>query len=100
MWLMLQQPKPDNYVIATGETHTVREFVEEAFSILDLDWKKYVEIDPRYMRPTEVDVLQGDASKAKTILNWQPRTKFATLVRFMIMEDMKLAEAEKKLSLG
>lgn len=97
MWLMLQQPKPDDFVIATGETHTVREFVEQAFSILDLDWQKYVEIDPRYMRPTEVDVLQGDPAKANSILGWQPRTKFATLVRFMVMEDMKLAELERKL---
>ncbi|HET9215527.1 MAG TPA: GDP-mannose 4,6-dehydratase, partial [Terriglobia bacterium] len=70
MWMMLQQDRPDDYVIATGETHSVREFLDEAFGYLDLDWKKYVEIDPRYFRPTEVDLLLGDASKAKKLLGW------------------------------
>lgn len=95
--MMLQHHSPDDFVVATGETHTVREFVQQAFEILDLDWKEYVEIDDRYMRPTEVDVLQGDPTKAISILGWQPRTKFATLVRFMVMEDMKLAQLERKL---
>jgi GDPmannose 4,6-dehydratase len=92
MWMMLQQDRPDDYVIATGETHSVREFLDEAFGHLDLDWKKYVEIDPRYFRPTEVDLLLGDASKAKKILGWKPRVLFKDLVRLMVDADM---EAEK-----
>src|SRR5262245_14873248 len=76
MWTILQQPKPSDYVIATGETHSVREFLDEAFSYLDLDWKRFVEIDPRYYRPTEVDLLQGDASKAKRAFGWEPRVRF------------------------
>jgi GDPmannose 4,6-dehydratase len=92
MWMMLQHDKPDDYVIATGETHSVREFLDEAFGHLDLDWKKYVEIDPRYFRPTEVDLLLGDASKAKKILGWKPRVLFKDLVRLMVDADM---EAEK-----
>jgi len=89
MWLMLQQPKGDDYVIATGETHTVREFVEEAFGLVGLDWKKYVEIDPRYFRPTEVDTLRGDYSKAKKILGWKPKTKFKEIVRIMLEADLE-----------
>src|SRR5262245_34623298 len=81
VWLMLQQEKPDDYVIATGETHSVREFLDEAFGYQDLDWKKYVEIDPRYYRPTEVDMLCGDFSKAKQALGWTPKIKFRDLVR-------------------
>ena len=92
MWMMLQQDRPDDYVIATGETHSVREFLDEAFGHLDLDWKKYVEVDPRYFRPTEVDLLLGDASKAKKILGWKPRVLFKDLVRLMVDADM---EAEK-----
>jgi GDPmannose 4,6-dehydratase len=92
MWMMLQQDRPDDYVIATGETHSVREFLDEAFGHIDLDWKKYVEIDPRYFRPTEVDLLLGDASKAKKILGWKPRVLFKDLVRLMVDADM---EAEK-----
>ena len=92
MWMMLQHDKPDDYVIATGETHSVREFLDEAFGHLDLDWKKYVEIDPRYFRPTEVDLLLGDASKAKKILGWKPRVLFKDLVKLMVDADM---EAEK-----
>ena len=92
MWMMLQQDKPDDYVIATGETHSVREFLDEAFGHLDLDWKKYVEVDPRYFRPTEVDLLLGDASKAKKILGWKPRVLFKDLVKLMVDADM---EAEK-----
>jgi GDPmannose 4,6-dehydratase len=97
MWLMLQQDKPDDFVIATGETHSVREFTEKVFSRLDLDYNKHVSIDPRYFRPTEVDVLLGDASKAKTILNWQPKVTFDKLIDMMIEADMKLAQKEKTL---
>lgn len=89
MWLMLQQDQPDDYVIATGETHSVREFCEEAFGYVGLDWKKYVEIDPRYFRPAEVDILIGDASKAKRVLGWEPRTKFKDLVRLMVDADIE-----------
>jgi GDPmannose 4,6-dehydratase len=87
MWLMLQQDKPDDYVVATGQTHTVEEFVEEAFSHVGLDWKKHVKIDPKYFRPTEVDLLIGDASKAKRQLNWTPTVTFKELVRIMVDAD-------------
>lgn len=96
MWLMLQQDKPNDFVIATGETHTVREFLEEAFGYAGLDWKEYVEFDPRYLRPTEVDLLQGDASKAKKQLGWRPRTTLKELVKIMVDADM--VELDKKLS--
>ena len=89
MFLMLQQSKPDDYVLATGETHTVREFCEEAFQYVGLDYQKYVEIDPRYYRPAEVDVLQGDASKARRILGWEPKTKFRDLVKIMVEAELK-----------
>ena len=89
MWLMLQQETPDDYVIATGETHSVREFLEAAFAQVDLDWRQYVEIDPRYFRPTEVDVLLGDASKAKRLLGWEPRVSFGELVRLMVEADLQ-----------
>ncbi len=95
MWLMLQQDKPDDYVVATGETHSVREFVQEVFEYLDLDWRDHVEIDPRYFRPTEVDLLQGDPSKAKKVLGWQPKVSFRELVRMMTDADMKIAQREK-----
>ncbi len=95
MWLMLQADEPDDYVIATGETHSVREFLAEAFGYLDLDWKEYVETDPRYFRPAEVDVLQGDASKARRALGWEPRVNFKSLVRLMVDHDLKLAQQEK-----
>jgi GDPmannose 4,6-dehydratase len=95
MWLILQQKKADDYVIATGQTHSVREFLDEVFGYLKLDWKKYVEIDKRYLRPTEVDVLQGDASKAKKVLGWQPKVTFKELARMMTDADMKIAENEK-----
>ncbi len=94
-WLMLQQDKPDDYVVATGQSHSVREFVDEVFSYLELDWQKYVEIDQRYFRPTEVDYLQGDASKAKKVLKWEPKVTFKELARMMTDADMKLAENEK-----
>jgi GDPmannose 4,6-dehydratase len=98
MWLMLQQDEPDDYVIATGETHSVREFLDEAFGYLDLDWKRYVEIDPRYFRPTEVDILIGDASKARDKLGWAPKVSFKQLVRLMI--DADLAHLKKRNDLG
>jgi GDPmannose 4,6-dehydratase len=84
-------------VIATGETHSVREFAEKVFSKLDLDYHKYVSIDPRYFRPTEVDVLLGEASRAKKILNWQPKVTFDKLIDMMIAADMQLAQKEKTL---
>ncbi len=93
MWLMMQQEKPDDYVIATGETHSVREFLDEAFGYLDLDWKEYVEIDPRYFRPAEVDLLIGDASKARKTLGWTPKVSFRELVRMMIDADLARLKA-------
>jgi GDPmannose 4,6-dehydratase len=89
MWMMLQQEEPDDYVIATGESHSVEEFLEEAFGYVGLDWRGYVEIDPRYLRPTDVGFLQGDASKAKRKLNWEPKVKFKELVRIMVDSDIK-----------
>ena len=94
MWRMLQQKKPDDYVIATGETHSVREFLQEAFDYAGLDWKDYVEIDARYFRPTEVDLLIGDNTKAKLALEWEPKVTFSELVRIMVDADMKLVEKE------
>ena len=94
MWLMMQQDQPDDYVIATGETHTVREFLEVAFGHLDLDWTRYVKIDPKYYRPTEVDLLIGDASKAKKQLQWQPRVRFKELATMMADADLE-AERER-----
>ena len=98
MWLMLQQDKPDDYVIATGESHSVREFLDQVFGHLDLDWHDYVEIDPRYFRPSEVDHLEGDASKARRVLKWKPKVTFEELVRMMTDADMRLAEREKILN--
>jgi GDPmannose 4,6-dehydratase len=94
MWRMLQQDQPDDFIIATGETHSVREFLDEVFGYLDRDWKQYVEIDPRYLRPTEVDLLLGDASKAKRVLGWEPKVKFKDLARMMVDVDMKFARQE------
>jgi GDPmannose 4,6-dehydratase len=91
MWRMLQQPEPDDYVIATGEMHTVREFVEAAFAHVGLDWREHVEIDPRYFRPTEVDELCGDASKAAAKLGWRPQTGFLQIVRLMLESDLAAA---------
>ncbi len=88
MWLMLQQERGDDYVVATGETHSVQEFLEKAFGCANLDWKDYVKIDPRYYRPAEVDLLIGDASKARKLLGWQPKTTFAELVRIMVQADI------------
>jgi GDPmannose 4,6-dehydratase len=95
MWLMLQQPEPDDYVIATGESHSVREFVEEAFGYAGLDSQKYVDLDPRYLRPTEVDDLRGDATKARQKLGWSPRVGFRELVRMMVEHDLELARRER-----
>ena len=92
MWLMLQQAKPDDYVVATGESHSVREFLEAAFAHAGLDWRKHVEIDPNYYRPTEVDLLVGDASKAKKQLGWEPKTKFNDLVKLMVDADMQMVK--------
>jgi GDPmannose 4,6-dehydratase len=88
MWLMLQQSRPDDYVIATGEMHSVREFAEAAFALVGLDWKRYIDIDPRYFRPAEVDELRGDASKAAQQLGWRPLTGFEELVRIMLAADL------------
>jgi len=97
MWLMLQQDEPDDYVIATGETHSVREFTERVFGKLDLDSERHVATDPRYFRPTEVDVLLGDATKAQKALNWQPKVNFDQLIDMMIAADMEIARKERTL---
>ena len=98
MWLMLQQDVPDDYVIATNETHTVREFLEETFACLDMDWNEYVGFDKKYERPAEVDLLIGNPQKAKKQLGWEPKTTFKSLVSLMVEEDMKLAKREKTLA--
>lgn len=92
MWLMMQQDRPDDYIIATGETHSVRDFLDEAFGCVGLDWKKYVEIDTKYFRPAEVDELVGDYSKAKKKLGWEPKVKFKQLIKMMVDEDIKLVK--------
>lgn len=97
MWLMLQQAEPRDYVIATGERHSVREFCRLAFAALDLDWEEHVVVDERYLRPTEVDILQGDASKARRELGWAPKVGFAELVSMMVDADLSLAERERTL---
>jgi GDPmannose 4,6-dehydratase len=94
MWLMLQQDEPDDYIIATGCAHSVRDFLDESFGYLDLDWRQFVEIDPRYFRPAEVDLLIGDASKAKRKLGWEPKITFKELVRMMV--DADLADLKKR----
>jgi GDPmannose 4,6-dehydratase len=96
MWLMLQQDKGDDYVVATNETHSVREFLEAAFGHVGLDWQKYVAIDPRYHRPAEVDLLIGDYSKAKRQLNWEPKTKFVDLVKLMVDADVELLRQHRQ----
>jgi len=97
MWLMLQQDVADDFVVATGEAYSVRDFVEAAFGCAGLNWKEYVEIDSRYMRPTEVDFLLGDASKARRQLGWRPQVKFDELVRMMVDGDVELARREATL---
>ena len=94
MWLMLQQDKPDDYVIGSGETHSVQEFVEAAFSSVDLNYKDYVKQDERFMRPAEVDLLMGDTTKAQKLLKWETKTSFKDLVKIMVEADMKLVEHE------
>jgi GDPmannose 4,6-dehydratase len=94
MWLMLQADEADDYVIATGETYSVRDFLDEAFGMLDLDWKKHVEKDPRYYRPAEVDLLLGDATKARKSLGWEPKVTFKELVHLMVEHDLELARQE------
>ncbi len=93
-WLMLQHETPEDFVIATGETHSVREFLEETFNLLDLDWREYVEEDARYHRPAEVDLLLGDASKARRLLGWEPEVDFKELVKIMVASDLELARRE------
>jgi GDPmannose 4,6-dehydratase len=97
MWLMVQQERPDDYVIATGESRSVREFAEQVFGLLGLEWRHYVELDPRYLRPAEVDHLQGDPSKARTVLGWVPQVSFERLVARMLEHDMELARQEQTL---
>lgn len=97
MWLMMQQPEADDYVIATGETRSVRDFLDAVFGLLDLDWKKYVAVDPRYFRPAEVDLLLGDATKARERLGWKPRVSFDEMIRIMVDHDLELAREEKTL---
>ncbi|MBL7133898.1 MAG: GDP-mannose 4,6-dehydratase [Phycisphaerae bacterium] len=95
MWLMLQHDQGDDYVVATGRTHSVREFLDEVFTRLDLDWRKYVEIDPRYFRPAEVDLLLGDPTKAREVLGWEPKVALKGLAEMMVAHDHKLAEEER-----
>jgi GDPmannose 4,6-dehydratase len=95
MYLMMQAEEADDFVIATGETHSVKEFLAEAFGYLDMDWQQYVEIDPRYYRPAEVDLLLGDAGKARRVLGWEPKVTFKTLVRLMVDNDLRLANDER-----
>jgi len=97
MWRMLQADQADDFVIATGETHSVREFVEKAFGILELDYRRFVEHDPRYERPAEVDLLLGDATKAKKVLGWEPKVGFSELVEMMVHADLELAQEERAL---
>ncbi len=97
MWLMLQHSEPDDFVIATGESHSVREFLEQAFNCAGLDWREWVQIDPRYFRPAEVNSLEGDSAKARRVLGWRPQVSFAQLVERMVEHDIRLAQREKLL---
>ncbi len=97
MWMMLQQPEPDDFVIATGQCHSIREFLDEAFGCVDLDWRDYVHFDAKYLRPTEVDILQGDATKARMLLGWSPTVLMPELCRMMVDADLKIAEQERTL---
>jgi GDPmannose 4,6-dehydratase len=97
MWMMLQHSQPDDFVVATGESHSVREFLDEAGARAGVDWKSHVEIDPRYYRPTEVDYLQVDSSKARRLLGWRPSILFEELVRSMVENDMELARRQQTL---
>ncbi|HTL66091.1 MAG TPA: GDP-mannose 4,6-dehydratase [Lacunisphaera sp.] len=98
MWVMLQQDRPDDFVVATNETHTVKEFIEETFGLLDLDWRKYVKHDDRYERPAEVDLLIGDPAKAKRQLGWEPKVRFKELVKIMTEADLELAKREAQIA--
>jgi GDPmannose 4,6-dehydratase len=95
MWLMLQQQNPDDYVIATGKAHCVRDLVELAFAAAGLDWQRHTEVDRRYFRPTEVDALCGDPAKARDVLGWKPRVSFPELVKMMVEHDIELARRER-----
>ena len=97
MWLMLQQDEPDDFVVATGERHSVRELCEASFGLLDLNWEEHVEIDPRYLRPAEVDLLEGDSAKARSVLQWEPTVGFDELVAMMVEADLQLATRERTL---
>jgi len=94
MWRMLQRDQPDDYVLATGETYSVRQFLDEAFALVELDWQRYVQVDPRYFRPAEVDLLLGDASKARELLGWAPKVGFKQLVRMMVEADLERVQLE------
>lgn len=96
MWLMLQQEKPDDYVIATNETHSIKEFLDLAFTYVKLDWQKYVEFDERYLRPAEVELLIGDSTKARKQLNWEPSVTFEQLVHLMVDADIKALEMQER----
>jgi GDPmannose 4,6-dehydratase len=98
MWLMLQQPKPDDFVIATGQTHSVQEFLEEVFGLLNLDWREHVEVDQRYFRPAEVDLLLGDASKARKMLGWTPKVTFKELAKLMTDADWAIARQQRRVA--
>jgi len=98
MWLMLQQEAPDDYVVATNEAHSVKEFCQETFGLLDLDWEKYVQHDQRYERPAEVDLLIGNPAKARTKLRWEPKVRFKDLVKIMVEHDLELAKREAQIA--
>jgi GDPmannose 4,6-dehydratase len=98
MWLMLQQDQPDDYVVATNETHSVKEFCAETFDLLGLDWEKFVQHDARYERPAEVELLIGDAAKARRQLGWEPKVGFKELVRIMVAHDLELAKREVQIA--
>jgi GDPmannose 4,6-dehydratase len=98
MWVMLQQERPDDYVVATNETHTVKEFIQETFALLNLDWQKHVKYDARYERPAEVELLIGNPAKAKRQLGWEPKTRFKELVKIMTEADLELAKREAQIA--
>jgi GDPmannose 4,6-dehydratase len=98
MWKMLQLDKPDDFVVATGETHTVREFAEAAFAHAGLDWHDHIDVDPRYYRPNEVSILLGDSSKARKAFGWEPKVRFAELVRIMVDADIRMLETKDESS--
>ncbi|WP_337176027.1 GDP-mannose 4,6-dehydratase [Paludisphaera sp.] len=95
MWMMLQRPEPDDYIVATGESYSIRDLLEKAFGLVDLDYRDFVDFDERYVRPSEVDVLQGDATKAREVLGWEPEVDFDGLIRMMVEHDLELARREK-----